>query len=259
MPRQPCRRNDTGCLFVVLNGKLRAMRILIISDLHANLEAVEALPTDFDQLWVLGDLVNYGPDPSAAIRYVREHAATVVRGNHDHAAGFGEDPRCSARFRAMAEETCRYTRSALNEEELRYLRGLPLTAACEVAGVHFLLCHAAPSDPLYEYRAADSELWFEDPAESASVILAGHTHLPFQRTRGDRTVVNPGSVGQPKHGRAAASYAIWEGGTIALRSVAYDVESTIEKLRRLPLSFAVFDDLAFVLRNGRVPPAAAES
>ena len=235
------------------------MRILIISDLHANQEALKALPTEFDQLWVLGDLVNYGPDPSAAIRYVREHAGMVVRGNHDHAAGFGEDPRCSARFRAMAEETCRYTRSALDEGELRYLRGLPLTAECEVAGVQFLLCHAAPSDPLYEYRQADSDLWFAEAPTRSSVVLAGHTHLPFQRTRGDRTVVNPGSVGQPKHGRTEASYAIWESGKITLRSVAYDVESTIEKLRRLPVSSAVFDDLAFVLRNGRVPPDVVDS
>jgi predicted phosphodiesterase len=118
------------------------MRILIASDLHGNLEVLEALPTDFDQLWVLGDLVHYGPDPSAAIRYVREHGAMAVRGNHDHAAGFGEDPRCSARFRAMAEETCRYSRPVLNEEELRYMQRLPLTAGREVAGVHFLLCHA---------------------------------------------------------------------------------------------------------------------
>jgi protein phosphatase len=93
------------------------VRILIISDLHANLEAVESLPQEFDQLWVLGDLMNYGPDPSAAVRYVRQHAAMVVRGNHDHAVAFGEDPRCSARFRMMAEETCRYTRSVLAEDD----------------------------------------------------------------------------------------------------------------------------------------------
>jgi len=233
------------------------MRILIISDLHANLEALEALPTDCDRLWVLGDLVNYGPDPSAAIQYVREHAGVVVRGNHDHAAGFGEDPRCSARFRAMAEETCRYTRSALNEGELRYLRGLPLTAACEVEGGHYLLCHATPSDPLYEYRTADSDLWSADAPTRSGVVLAGHTHRPFQRRCGDRTVVNPGSVGQPKHGRAEACYAVWEGGAITLGSAAYDVERTIEKLRRLPLPSAVCDDLASVLRDGRVPPDSA--
>ncbi len=230
------------------------MRILIASDLHANLEALEALPVDFDQLWVLGDLVNYGPDPSATIRYVRDHAALVVCGNHDHAAGFGEDSRCSPRFRTMAEETCRYTRSVLGEEELDYLRGLPLAAACEVAGVHFLLCHAAPSNPLYEYRPADSGLWFADKQERAGVVLAGHTHLPFVRTRGGKTAVNPGSAGQPKHGRAEACYAVWEDGQITLRSAPYDAERAIAKLRKLPLSSEVFNDLAFVLRNGRVPP-----
>ena len=79
------------------------MRVLIVSDLHANLEAVSALPSAYDQLWVLGDLVNYGPDPATVIRFVRDRAAIVVRGNHDHSIGFDEDPQCSQRFRAMAE------------------------------------------------------------------------------------------------------------------------------------------------------------
>jgi len=234
------------------------LKILIISDLHANLEAIEALPKEFDQLWVLGDLVNYGPDPSATIRYVRQRAAMVVRGNHDHAVAFGEDTRCSARFRKMADETCRYTRSALNEEELRYLRSLPLKAGCEIAGVPFLLCHAAPSNPLYEYRKAESDLWSIDPAGWSGVVLAGHTHLPFQRTYGGKTVVNPGSVGQAKHGRPEACYAVWQDGKVTFGAVSYGVERTIEKLRNLPLSAGVSDDLAFVLRNGGVRPATPD-
>ena len=111
------------------------MRVLIISDLHANLEAIGALPSDFDRLWVLGDLVNYGPNPAEVIEFVREKAAIVVRGNHDHSVGFDEDPRCSARFRAMAEETRRYTRSVLNEEHREYLRNLPLKATACVEGI----------------------------------------------------------------------------------------------------------------------------
>jgi putative phosphoesterase len=235
------------------------VRILIISDLHANMEAIESLPKEFDQLWVLGDLVNYGPDPSAAVRYVRQHAAMVVRGNHDHAVAFGEDPRCSARFRMMAEETYRYTRSMLEEDDLRYLRALPFKASCEVGGVQFLLCHAAPANPLFEYRAPDSELWSGDPAGWSGVVLTGHTHLPFQRTYAGKIVVNPGSVGQPKNGRAEACYAVWQDGRITLGSAAYDVEKTVEKLRHLPLSAAVFEDLTFVLRNGSAPPALPDS
>jgi putative phosphoesterase len=235
------------------------LKILIISDLHANLEAIEALPKTFDQMWVLGDLVNYGPDPAAAIAYVRRHAAMVVRGNHDHAVAFGEDPRCSARFRRMAEETSRYTRSILTEDELRYLRGLPLKAGCEIAGRHFLLCHAAPSNPLYEYRPPDSPLWGDVAKETWSeIMLIGHTHLPFRRAFGGKTLVNPGSVGQPKHGRAEACYALWEDGKFTLDSVAYNVEATVAKLRSLPLSADVLEDLVYVLRNGKIPPAPGD-
>ncbi len=83
------------------------MRIVIVSDLHANLEALAALDPAYDKLWVLGDLVNYGPDPVQVLDFVRRHAALVVRGNHDHSLGYDEDPRCSERFRSMAEQTRR--------------------------------------------------------------------------------------------------------------------------------------------------------
>jgi len=230
------------------------LRALIISDLHANLEAVTALPTDFDQLWVLGDLVNYGPNPVEVIEFVRAKAAMVVRGNHDHSVGFAEDPRCSARFRAMAEETGRFTRSVLKEEDRKYLRNLPLTATVFVDGLHVLMCHAVPSDPLFEYRGEDSPQWQADQiAPAVNVELVGHTHIPFQRFFGRRVVVNPGSVGQPKHGRAEACFAIWQDGKIMLGAVPYDLDRTVEELRRLPLSSNVCEDLIFVLQNGRAP------
>jgi hypothetical protein len=87
------------------------MRICLISDLHANLEALRALPGGYDELWVLGDLVNYGPDPAAVIDFVRSRASLVIRGNHDHSVGFAADCGCSPRFRAMAEATRDYTAS----------------------------------------------------------------------------------------------------------------------------------------------------
>jgi putative phosphoesterase len=236
------------------------VRTLIISDLHANLEAIDALPSDFDQLWVLGDLVNYGPNPVEVVEFVRERGALVVRGNHDHSIGFDEDPRCSPRFHAMAEETRRYTRSVLSEEHRRYLRSLPLKATVSSGGIHCLMCHAVPSDPLFEYRREESPLWLTDEVGSdINVELVGHTHIPFRRTIETRLVVNPGSVGQPKHGRAEACYATWDDGKVTLGAVAYDVERTVDKLRSLPLSPDVFEDLAFVLRHGSAPPAVADS
>jgi putative phosphoesterase len=232
------------------------LRALIISDLHANVEAVKALPSDVDQIWVLGDLVNYGPSPAELIEYVREKATFVVRGNHDNSAGSGEDPRCSDRFRAMARETGSFTQAVLNDEQKQYLGNLPLTITLAVDGAQVLMCHAVPADPLFQYRSEDSPLWLVDPvAPSVNIELVGHTHMPFQRYIPPRCIVNPGSVGQPKHGRAEACYAIWEDGRITLGSAPYDFEETIRKLGRLPLSQPVYEDLAFVLRNGRVPPS----
>lgn len=227
------------------------MRILIASDLHANLEAVRSLPEDYDELWVLGDLVNYGPNPGEVIEFVRAKASLVVRGNHDHAAGYGQDPQCSPRFRRMAEETGWFTKSVLTEAQRAFLRELPLRAEREVGAVRALACHAAPENPLYEYRNPDSDLWEADLAQGAAgLLLTGHTHLPFRRTYNGRTVVNPGSVGQPKHGRAEARYAIWGDGEIRLESAAYAVEETIAKVRALPVSAEVQDDLITVLRTG---------
>lgn len=77
------------------------MRIAIVSDIHGNFDALAALPREYDQLWVLGDLVNYGPEPKAVIDFVREHASIVLRGNHDHAVGRHEDPRCSPPLQAF--------------------------------------------------------------------------------------------------------------------------------------------------------------
>jgi diadenosine tetraphosphatase ApaH/serine/threonine PP2A family protein phosphatase len=87
------------------------------------------------------------------------------------------------------------------------------------------------------------------------VILVGHTHVPFVRTVGIRQIVNPGSLGQPKHGGPHASYAEWQDGVISLRTVPYPVERTVGKLRQLPLAADVVEALAHLLQTGN-PPAA---
>jgi len=231
------------------------MRICIISDLHANLEALLALPADYDQLWVLGDLVNYGPDPAATIEFVRSHAAMVIRGNHDNAVARGVDCGCSPRFRVMAEATGQFTRSALDADAKQFLRTLPVCGCPEIDGRTFFLCHATPSDLLYEYRPPDSPLWArkEESSLDADVILAGHTHLPFVRNFGSRIVANPGSLGQSKAGDARARYAIWQDDHVELKAYEYPVETTVSKVLSLPVSDEVKRDLVNVLRTGRVP------
>ncbi len=227
------------------------MRVLIVSDLHANLEAVSTLPSDYDQLWVLGDLVNYGPNPHEVIDFVRKNASLVVRGNHDHAVGFDTDPRCSGPYKAMAAEMGRVTQRLISDEEREYLSTLPLCVRTEVPGDRFHLCHATPTDPLYAYRSPESAGWEEETrVVRPGYLLVGHTHLQFKREVDGRTSVNPGSVGQPKTGAPRAAFAIWEDGTLTLGSSPYDSEKTAEKIGRLDISPEVKQGLVDVLRNG---------
>lgn len=183
------------------------MKIFIISDLHATWEALSALPRDCDELWVLGDLVNYGPNPGEIIDFVRSRAAMIIRGNHYHSVGFGADCGCSPRFRAMAEATRDYTRSVLSAADKQFLRDLPTCAFREIDGKVCFLCHATPSDLLYEYRPPESSLWerYEAASSGADVVFAGHTHLQFARSFGKRTVVKPGSLGAVQGWRCAGT------------------------------------------------------
>lgn len=234
------------------------MKILIISDLHGNAEAISVLPRDYDQLWVLGDLVNYGPNPREVIDFVRRHASYVIRGNHDHAIGFDADPRCSEIYRAMAAEMGRVTQRILTDEERAYLRTLPLSISSEIHGNRFYLCHAAPSDPLFAYYPPGSSEWDKEVhTVPPGYLLVGHTHLQFRRDTFNRTVLNPGSVGQPKTGAPRACFATWEDGTIQLHSVEYAYQQTIEKLRSLHLSREVEEGLAVTLETGAPPHATA--
>jgi protein phosphatase len=230
------------------------VKILIISDVHGNAEALNAMTESYDELWVLGDLVNYGPEPVSVIHSVRQRATLIVRGNHDHAVGYDGDPRCSAPFRAMAEATRQQALKTLSEEDKHFLRDLPLTASVERDQRRFFLCHATPSDPLFTYCPTDSRAWVDEiAAVDADVILVGHTHLPFVRRIGNRTVVNPGSLGQPKDGGPDASYAVWQDGEFTLRKMKYPVDRTVAKIADLPLPTEITAALRHLLETGSPP------
>ena len=230
------------------------MKVVIISDIHANLEALNTLSENYDELWVLGDLVNYGPNPREAVEWVRQRASVIIRGNHDNAIGFGEDCHCSPRFREMALATTELTDRLLSEEQKKFLRELPQCVCRQIDGRRFLLCHATPSNPLFEYRAADSPNWQEEQAAvGADIVLAGHTHLPFVHDCDNRLIANPGSLGQSKAGDSQARYAIWDNGRLELKSYSYPVELTIAKISQLPIAEEIKRDLVTVLQTGNVP------
>jgi putative phosphoesterase len=225
------------------------MKVLIVSDVHANWPALSAVVAaeSYDRLICLGDTVDYGPHPQPCLDYIRQHADWVIRGNHDNALGFGVDCGCRGDFRTLSVETRAWHRALVQEADLAFLRSLPLHQEITLDGYRFYLGHAAPHDDLFTYLTPATL-----PAAAADVqadfLLLGHTHLPLHQRLGDLTVVNPGSVGLPRDSGGKANYAVYAQGEITLKQVAYDVEATIADLRRAPLSAAVVERLAAFLR-----------
>lgn len=229
------------------------MKIVIVSDIHANLAAIEALPEeDYDQLWCLGDLVDYGPRPHEIVQWVKTHASVAVRGNHDHAVGYGVAPQCSLPYKELAAKTRQHAQAICPKEDLRFLRELPLHAEVTVSRTRFYLVHATPADPLFAYLPGDSDRWeSEVQTLNADVLVVGHTHTPFLRKVSHCTVVNPGSIGQPKTGRPLACYAVWENGHIELKEYEYPVEETARQIRLMPIPDRDQQSLISVLLTGQ--------
>lgn len=217
--------------------------IALLSDIHANLVALEAVLADLprvDALWVLGDTVGYGPDPQDTLALLRERGATLVAGNHDRAIATGEG---LALFNPAARAAAVLHRTWLCAEDRDLLAALPITL--EPAEGYFV-CHGSPRDPLWEYvfdaRTAAEAM----TATSATRCCVGHTHIPAVfRTGSGRTMVNPGSVGQPRDGDPRSSYALLDeaSGQLELRRVEYDVKKTQRRMRALALPDVLADRL----------------
>lgn len=231
------------------------MRILLLSDLHANLAALEAATAEgFDRLICLGDLVGYGPSPNEVIRFIRERAFVAIRGDHDNALALDVDCHCAPDQKALAEATLAYHRTLLSNEELDWLRALPGSVGFTLDGYRFAAFHATPRNPLFGYEITpelpDDQLREQIEGVKADFILLGHTHLPMVRGIGSRIVVNPGSVGQPADGNPECSYAIIEDGVVELRRAKYDLSGTMDALRKLPLGGELIDQLISILEQG---------
>jgi diadenosine tetraphosphatase ApaH/serine/threonine PP2A family protein phosphatase len=234
------------------------MRYAVLADIHANLAALEAVLEDIkekggvDELWCLGDIVGYGPDPSACIELLRKQHPVVIVGNHDLGAIGRLD---LSYFNPAAAAACRWTAGRLRPPDIRYLESLPQSATKG----DFYLVHGSPAEPVMEYVtstgiAAKNFSFFNTP-----YCLVGHTHVPlaFKQSGGacssvvlsphiglvlgaNRMIINPGGVGQPRDGDPRASYAIYdsEGGVFRLHRVSYDIDATQDKMIRagLPMS-----------------------
>ena len=251
------------------------MRILIVSDVHSNLAALDAVlaaaesdgPTD--GVWCLGDIVGYGPRPIETVRRLRALDALCIRGNHD-AGATGQLSLDD--FNLAAQVACRWNAAQLDDDALAFLSALPDTV--DTAG--FTLVHGTPSEPLWAYlTSAGAAAEALDNVRTRDVLV-GHTHHQFAfddsggapdsgagrmtMTRpgpdgltvsrdGGRLVVNPGSVGQPRDGDPRAAFAVYDSSaeTVSLRRAAYDIAATQRAMEAVGLP----EPLISRLRVGR--------
>lgn len=243
------------------------MRYLIVSDIHANRQALEAVTHHarggFDAIACLGDIVGYGADPAFTVDWTRENAKWIVRGNHDKAVAGLEDLEW---FNPAARAATLWTQSQLTVEQQEWLRSLPQGPAMMD---DFALVHGSPLDE-DEYLLGLREAVEVADYIDSPVSFFGHTHLQggFQLHRnGVRRVrrpdfdeeefvlqledawylLNPGSVGQPRDGDPRAAYAIFDSasGLASFRRVLYDIAEAQRRIRAAGLPPILADRLAF--------------
>lgn len=209
--------------------------LAVISDVHANLEALEAVLQETRGLDIicLGDLVDYGANPNEVVELVRKRGMRTVMGNHDWAAANGD----ASRFNARAAMSSIWTQRHLTGQNLEYLRSLPPESRTSLEGAEAYFTHGSPDDRLWEYvdpRTHSNLFGHYLSRLEVGLIGLGHTHVPYVWEEGGRKVFNPGSVGQPRDGNPKASFAVvstdGRGATVDLRRVEYDVQRAASKI-----------------------------
>jgi diadenosine tetraphosphatase ApaH/serine/threonine PP2A family protein phosphatase len=221
------------------------MRVAVVSDVHSNLVALEAVLAAIDadapdELWCLGDLVGYGPCPNECTRLIAERAQVCLCGNHDLAVRGTLD---LWEFSGDAGTAARWTRTVLNDDALAFLNTLePAGKADDVA-----LFHGSARDPVWEYVLSGEAALITLALAPEQLVLVGHSHVALQiqlhedgldgglaaagtdlELDGSRWLLNPGSVGQPRDGDPRAAYLLLDldAQTAAFRRVEYDIGRT---------------------------------
>jgi predicted phosphodiesterase len=238
------------------------MRLAVLSDIHANLAALDAVRADLptvDEVWVLGDIVGYGPQPNEVIRALQEMGARSVMGNHDGAAIGTVDVSW---FNPDAARAIKWTAEVVDENARAYLAALPeVRRDTELTAVH-----GSPRDPTWEYITGPGIAAANLAAFDTRLCLHGHTHVPVVfhadegrmsvvpattgtpiRVQAGRALINPGSVGQPRDGNPASSYLLLDVGaaTAEFRRVSYDIEATQRLMREVELPPRLAERLSY--------------
>lgn len=234
------------------------MRVALISDVHANLPALEAVLAEAERagaeaVWSMGDQVGYGAEPDAVVARLRAAGAVCVLGNHDAAVAgiIGTEE-----FNPLAAQAVRWTAANASPDTVAWLRSLPPTVQSE----GWARAHGTLRDPMWEYLATGRAAAGHFAAQTTQWSAVGHTHVPMVlweegegfdlAAPGDdaivvlderRACVNPGSVGQPRDGDARASWALLDtgAGDVRFHRVGYDIGAAQARIRAAGLPEAL--------------------
>jgi predicted phosphodiesterase len=239
------------------------MRVAVISDIHGNLHALEAVLADIDrqapdEIWCLGDVVGYGPRPNECVALTRERAALALCGNHDLAV---VGSLSVAEFSGDAAAAVRWTQGELANEHAAWLRSLSPSGTRDDVE----LFHGSARDPVWEYVLSEELALASLLQTTAPLVLVGHSHVALALSwddesiegglapadteapePGKRWLLNPGSVGQPRDGDARAAYLLIDVGARrgTFRRVPYEIELTQAEIRERGLPPALAARLA---------------
>jgi putative phosphoesterase len=233
------------------------MTIAILSDIHGNFQALEAVLDDLhgrsvDATCCLGDLVGYGASPNEVVARIRAERIPTIMGNYDDGVGFDRDD-CGCAYRdedekARGQRSLMWTRTHTTADHKACLRSLPAQLRLELGGRRILLVHGSPrrmNEYLFEDRPVSS---FERlaAASDADIIVFGHTHRPYTKIAGDVLFVNAGSVGKPKDGDWRACYILVSPETVQpveFVRVPYDLNGATRAIRATDLPHEYAADL----------------
>jgi putative phosphoesterase len=230
------------------------MRVAIISDIHANITALEAVLVDLqtqnvERTCCLGDLVGYAAHPNEVIDRIRRNETPPIMGNYDDGVGFDRD-ECGCAYRDPEEQrlgdlSLRWTQRNVTPDRKEFLRSLQPEIRFEADGKRFRLVHGSPrrmNEYLFEDRPLSSFQRLAATSET-DVLIFGHTHKPYVKRVDGVLFVNAGSVGKPKDGNSRACYVVLDtigDVTLEFRRVPYDIQAAAAAIRRseLPDTFA---------------------
>ena len=226
------------------------MRIVIISDIHSNLEALEAVISSldsYDEIFCLGDLVGYGAQPNEVISRIRFlKPRLLIAGNHDFAVVTGD----TSNFASHAALAVDWTRQEITSENLSYLKEMQPFSSFTYDDICIKAYHGSPREPLNEYvfpGTADCILKSMIETAQCDILLLGHTHMPIKFRSNSLYLFNPGSVGQPRDRDPRASYGILEiekeKVNFKIKKVNYDIDSAAAKILEKPVPSFLADRL----------------